>query len=151
MVHCRSAFELGTSGLPYYCTSICVRSWCNWRATSSCVDSTTKTTTNVHVQGPLRECLRKFEAGASGLPYYYSLYHLNWYFRNLFQNSKVKARTSLLPRFSNVSFATTFELWALSFERAIRKCYPKWDWLYCTSICVCSVIGTLAVWIQNQK
>jgi len=37
MVHCGSAFEPGTSGLPYYCTSICVRSWCNWRA--SCVDS----------------------------------------------------------------------------------------------------------------
>ena len=32
MVHCGSAFEPGASGLPYYCTSICVRSWCNWRA-----------------------------------------------------------------------------------------------------------------------
>ena len=32
MVHCRSAFEPGASGLPYYCTSICVHSWCNWRA-----------------------------------------------------------------------------------------------------------------------
>jgi len=39
MVHCGSAFERGTSGLPYYYTSICVRSCCNWRA--SCVDSTT--------------------------------------------------------------------------------------------------------------
>ena len=35
MVHCWSAFEPGASGLPYYCTSTCVRSWCNWRA--SCV------------------------------------------------------------------------------------------------------------------
>jgi len=26
MVHCGSAFEPGASGLPYYCTSICVRS-----------------------------------------------------------------------------------------------------------------------------
>jgi len=39
MVHCRSAFEPGASGLPYCCTSICVRSCCNWRA--RCVDSTT--------------------------------------------------------------------------------------------------------------
>jgi len=37
MVNCGSAFEPGASGLPYYCTSTCVRSWCNWRA--SCVDS----------------------------------------------------------------------------------------------------------------
>jgi len=41
MVHCGSAFEPGASGLPYYCTSICVRSWCNRRG--SCVDSKTKT------------------------------------------------------------------------------------------------------------
>ena len=40
MVHCGSAFEPGASGLPYYCTSICVRSCCNWRA--SCVDSKPK-------------------------------------------------------------------------------------------------------------
>jgi len=39
MVHCGSTFEPGASWLPYYCTSICVRSWCNWRA--SCADSTT--------------------------------------------------------------------------------------------------------------
>ena len=37
MVNCGSAFEPGTSGLPYYCTSICVRSWFDRRAT--CVDS----------------------------------------------------------------------------------------------------------------
>jgi len=36
MVHCRSAFELGASRLPYCCTSICVRSCCTWCA--SCVD-----------------------------------------------------------------------------------------------------------------
>ena len=36
-VHCGSAFEPGASGLPYYCTSICVCSWCTWRASS--VDS----------------------------------------------------------------------------------------------------------------
>ena len=37
IIHCGSAFEPGASGLPYYCTSTCVRSWCNWRA--GCVDS----------------------------------------------------------------------------------------------------------------
>ena len=40
MVHCGSAFEPGAVRLPYYCTSICVRSCCTWRA--SCVDSKTK-------------------------------------------------------------------------------------------------------------
>jgi len=35
--HCGSALKPGASGLPYYCASICVRSWCDWRATS--VDS----------------------------------------------------------------------------------------------------------------
>ena len=39
-VHCRSAFEPGASRLPYYCTSICMRSCCTWRA--SCVDSKPK-------------------------------------------------------------------------------------------------------------
>ena len=39
-VNCGSAFEPGASGLPHYCNSICVRSWCNWRA--SCVDSKPK-------------------------------------------------------------------------------------------------------------
>ena len=39
-VHCGSAFEPGASRLPYYCTSTCVRSSCNWRA--SCVDSKPK-------------------------------------------------------------------------------------------------------------
>jgi len=32
--NCGSAFEPGASGLPYYCTSICVRSCCNWRASN---------------------------------------------------------------------------------------------------------------------
>ena len=39
-VHSKSAFEPGASGLPCYCTSICVRSCFNWRA--SCVDTKTK-------------------------------------------------------------------------------------------------------------
>ena len=57
---------------------------------------------------------------------YYSLSHLGWHFRMLFQSSKLKN--------SNVSFhwnvaKETFELWALSF----RKCHPKWDWLYIIS------------------
>jgi len=32
--NCGSAFEPGACGLPYYCASICVRSCCNWRASS---------------------------------------------------------------------------------------------------------------------
>ena len=44
MVHCGSAFEPGASRLPCYCTSICVRSWWNWRA--SCVDSIAKNNNN---------------------------------------------------------------------------------------------------------
>jgi len=35
-----SAFEPGASGIPYYCTSICARACCTWRA--SCVDLKTK-------------------------------------------------------------------------------------------------------------
>ena len=52
VTNCGSAFEPGASGLPYYCTSICVRSWGNWRA--SCVDSKTKnkSTFSKHL-GPL--------------------------------------------------------------------------------------------------
>jgi len=40
MVHCGSVFEPRASGLPYYCTSICVRSCCTESA--SCVDSKPK-------------------------------------------------------------------------------------------------------------
>jgi len=39
---------------------------------------------------------------------------------------RLKARTSLLPRFDEKR-RSSFELWALSF----RKCHPRWDWLYC--------------------
>ena len=39
-VHCGSAFQPGASEIPYYCTSICVRSWCYWRG--NCVDLKTK-------------------------------------------------------------------------------------------------------------
>ena len=89
VVHCGSAFEPGASGLPYYCTSICVRFGCTRLA--SCVDSTPKNKTELNstelhhcrersfqsktnkqhscVWGPLREC-RSIRSGASGLPYY---------------------------------------------------------------------------------
>ena len=39
-VHCGSAFDPGASGLPYCCTWIYVRFWCDWRA--NCVDSKPK-------------------------------------------------------------------------------------------------------------
>jgi len=42
----------------------------------------------------------------------YSRSHLGWHFRMLFQSSKLKARTSLLPRFSEKRLSR-FELWAL--------------------------------------
>ena len=38
--NCGSASQPGAAWLPYYCASICVRSWCNWRASS--VDSKTE-------------------------------------------------------------------------------------------------------------
>ena len=42
----------------------------------------------------------------------YSQSHLGWHFRMLFQSSKLKAWTSLLPRFSEKR-RSSFELWAL--------------------------------------
>jgi len=44
LVHCGSAFEPGASGRPYYCTSICVYSWCNWHASLRIPDQTKKKT-----------------------------------------------------------------------------------------------------------
>jgi len=74
--NCGSALEPGASGLPYYCTSICVRFGCTRLA--RCVDSkpNKKKTSFVytcvciflHTQCPLREC-RSIRSGASGLPY----------------------------------------------------------------------------------
>jgi len=40
--NCGSSFDLGASGLPYYCSSICVRFGCTQRA--SCMDSKPKKT-----------------------------------------------------------------------------------------------------------
>jgi len=39
-MNCGRAFEPGASALPYYCTSICARSFFTWRASS--VDSKPK-------------------------------------------------------------------------------------------------------------
>ena len=44
----------------------------------------------------------------------------------IFESSKLKAQTSLLPRFSEKR-SSSFELWA---RNSIRKCHPKWDRLY---------------------
>ena len=41
-----SAFEPGGSGLPYRCTTICVRSWCTWRASCVAKQKQKKTKTN---------------------------------------------------------------------------------------------------------
>ena len=50
---------------------------------------------------------------------------------DIFESSKLKARKSLLPHFSEKR-RSGCELWALSFElwNSIRKCHPKWDRLY---------------------
>jgi len=42
----------------------------------------------------------------------------------IFESSKPKSQTSLLLRFSEKR-RSSFELW-----NSIRKCHPKWDWLY---------------------
>ena len=65
--------------------------------------------------------------------YLYSLSHLGCYFRMLFQSPKLKARTSLLPRF-NKKRHSSCELW-----KSFSKMSPRWDWLYldlCTFIYV---------------
>ena len=51
----------------------------------------------------------------------YSKSHLGWHFRMLFQKSKLKARTSLLPRFSEKR-SSNFELWAL---KELSKMSPQ--------------------------
>ena len=51
-------------------------------------------------------------------------YTVNPTWGDIFESSKLKARTSLLPRFSEKT-RSSFELWNI-----IRKCHPKWDWLY---------------------
>ena len=51
-VHCKSVFNPGASGLPYYCTSICVRSWCNLRA-SLWILNQNKKNTGVRMAGRL--------------------------------------------------------------------------------------------------
>ena len=50
----------------------------------------------------------------------YSASHLGWHFRMLFQSSQLKARTSLLPRFSRKR-RSSFELRAL---KAFSKMWP---------------------------
>jgi len=47
-----------------------------------------------------------------------------------FESSKLKARTSLLPRF-NEKRRSSFELWAL---KQHSNCHPKWDGLYIEQI-----------------
>ena len=81
-VHCGSAFEPGASGLLYYCTSICARSCCTWRA--RCVDPKRKKPKRKINEIELKttfmcpykktkskvNCKSAFEPGASGLLYY---------------------------------------------------------------------------------
>ena len=74
--NCVSAFEPGASGLPYYCTFICVRSGCTRRA--SCVDSKPKKYKNIQgVRVPI--CLRSIAGvpSSQALPgYLITVHHL---------------------------------------------------------------------------
>ena len=56
--------------------------------------------------------------------YEYRRSHLGWHFRMLFRSSKLKARASLLPRFSKKR-RSIGELWALSFDRAFENVTPR--------------------------
>jgi len=47
---------------------------------------------------------------------------------DIFESSKLKARTALLPRVREKR-RSSFELW-----NSIRKCHPKWDWLYMSRV-----------------
>jgi len=97
-------------GYLYYCNSICVRSWCNWRA--NCVDSNPKKVyiPEVSLAGP-------------------------WFEDRIWLCHHVRSPQDLAsPRPSffleiNVGFPSTAPL----------------------TVCVSAVLGTLAVWIPNQK
>ena len=56
----------------------------------------------------------------------------------IFEGSRLKTRTSLLPRFGEKG-RSSFELWACS---SIRGCQPRWDGLYMyVHICICMRVG----------
>ena len=63
IVNCGSTFEPGASGLPYYCTSICVRFGCTRRA--GCVDSKKKKMWRI-TRFPLSLCY-KYDDDAGGV------------------------------------------------------------------------------------
>ena len=54
--------------------------------------------------------------------FYYSLFHLKWNFWKLFRKLEAKARTSLLPRFSE---RRPTKLWTSNFERAFENVTPS--------------------------
>ena len=58
----------------------------------------------------------------------YSQSHLGWHFQMLFQSSKFKARTSLLPSFSEKRLRAL----SLELQESFQKCHPTWDLLYIT-------------------
>jgi len=58
--------------------------------------------------------------------------YLGWHFQKAL--SKLKARSSKLERlFSLKRGKRDVRAWSLNFERAFRKCHPKWDRLYMLS------------------
>jgi len=64
-------------------------------------------------------CLSSFPRNCAS----YSLSHQGWHFHMLFQRSKLKARTPLLPRFSGIG-RLSFEPWAL---KVLAKIHDRWD------------------------
>ena len=80
---------------------------------------------NSRIYKPNRPRIITFKHGIT----YHSRSHLGWYFRMLFQSSKLKAHSSNVSFHWNVA-KETLELWALSF----RKCHPKWDWCTARSV-----------------
>ena len=88
MVHCGSAFEPGASGLPYYCASICVRSYCNWRANG--VDSKPKK------KG--KRCLSRLTNTSTSEQH--SCVRWSIVFRVLFQQTNKETNKKMCPRSS---------------------------------------------------
>jgi len=128
-VHCGSAFEPGSSGLPFYCTPpLCVPAVLGalavWRLSTKKpkkkLGKEFKSIPNKygHICPGLFLTPSPTSPRYANLTFskidlrYYSQSHLGWHFRKLFQSSKLKARTSLFTE-TLQKRRSSFELWAL--------------------------------------
>ena len=138
-MNCRSTSEPGASGLPYYCTSFCVRSCCIWCA--SCVDSKPKK----QEKKCMVHCGSAFEPGASGLPWYCTSICVRSSLAVWIQTQKkiigVRVDYTRTPRYiqtCDMNCGSAF------FPGASELPY------YSTQpVCVPAVLGALALWWQN--